>query len=128
MRQLWAVTALGNIADENTVTVLLKGLTAWLNVVNQHATRGLSRVEAADLCERMNRNSHSDYPIVRWKVARCLFYYSQDEQIVELMTEIAANDPRDKIRIATNLALGQLNHMQIIYAKYTHCNVKYFIA
>lgn len=112
IRQLSALTALGNIADENTVTGLLKGLTTGVNAVSQYAARGLSRVAQSALCEGLKRNTNSDYPVVRRKVARCLFYYSHDQQSVELMTKIAANDPSDKIRSVARLALDRLQHMQ----------------
>jgi HEAT repeat protein len=115
MGQMAAMLALGNIADENTVTGLLKGLTAGINVVSQDAARGLSRVEAAALYEGLKRNAHSDYPVVRQKVARCIFYYSHDEQAVELMSELAANDTRAKTREVARQAMDQLERKRTLF-------------
>lgn len=108
MRQMSAMLALGNIADENTVTGLLKGLTEGINVVSQDAARGLSRVEPTALYEGLKRNTHSDYPVVRQKVARFIFYYSYDEDAVKLISEIAASDSSEKIKETARQALVQL--------------------
>lgn len=108
MRQMAAMLALGNIADEDTVTGLLKGLTAGINVVSQDAARGLSRVEATALFNGLKRNAHSDYPVVRRKVARCIFYYSHDEDAVKLIAELEASDSSEKIKETAKQALVQL--------------------
>src|SRR5205085_1298747 len=100
MRQLSAMTALGNIADENTVAGLLDGLTTGVNPVSQYAARGLSRVDSAALYIGLKNAVRHEYPKVRRKVARCIFYYSHDEEGVELISELAVNDPHEKIKEA----------------------------
>lgn len=110
MKQLSAVVALGNIADETTVTGLLKGLTVGVNVVSEYAARGFARLDGAALYEGLKLNFKSRYPKVRRKVARCIFYYSQDEQAIELMSDLAVNDKHEQIKEAAQLALNQLEH------------------
>lgn len=103
--QLGAVVALGNIADEGTVGGLLKGLTSGWGATVQYAARGLARVDAAALYRGLKLSARSKYPKVRLKVARCIFYYSHDEEGVELISELAANDPYEKIKEAARAAL-----------------------
>jgi HEAT repeat protein len=115
MRQLGAVVALGNIADENTVEGLLKGLTSGWGVVVPYAARGLARVEAAALYRGLKLSIRSTYPKVRLKDARCIFYYSHDEQAVELVSELAGGDRHEKIREAARRALDQLERQRALF-------------
>lgn len=115
MRQMSAMLALGNIADEDTVKGLLKGLTAGINVVSQDAARGLSRVEATALYNGLKRNADSDYPVVRRKVARCIFYYSHDEDAVRLISELAVNDLSEKVKETAKQALVQLEGKRRVF-------------
>ncbi|MCA1615158.1 MAG: HEAT repeat domain-containing protein [Acidobacteria bacterium] len=115
MRQLSAMTALGNIADENTVAGLLDGLTTGVNPVSQYAARGLSRVDGAALYIGLKNAARHEYPKVRRKVARCIFYYSHDEEGVELISELAVNDPHEKIKEAARQAMDQLERKRTLF-------------
>jgi hypothetical protein len=115
-RQLGAVVALGNIADENTVDGLLKGLTSGWGVVVPYAARGLARVDGAALYHGLKLSARSKCPKVRLKVARCIFYYSHDEQAVELVSELAAGDQHEKIKEAAKRALDQLEHKRPLFS------------
>lgn len=115
MRQLAAVAALGNIADESTVTGLLKGLIGGWGVVVPYAARGLARVEGAALYQGLRLNARSKYSKVRLKVARCIFYYSHDDQAVELISDLAANDRYQKIKDAARQALDQLRYKRALF-------------
>jgi HEAT repeat protein len=116
MRQLGAVVALGNIADESTVDGLLKGLTSGWGVVVPYAARGLARVDGAALYHGLKLSARSSYPKVRLKVARCIFYYSHDEQAVELVSELAASDRHEKIKEAAQRALDQLEYKRSLFS------------
>lgn len=116
MRQLAAMTALGNIADENTVVGLLDGLTTGIvNPVIQYAARGISRVEGAALYKGLKRAARHKYPKVRLKVARCIFYYSHDEEGLELISELAASDPSDKVKESARQAIDQLDRKRTLF-------------
>jgi HEAT repeat protein len=108
MLQLAAMTALGNIADENTVPALLSGLTTGMNPVSQYAPRGLSRVENSAMYLGLKHTAHHKYAKVRRKVARCLFYYPHDEEGVQLISGLAASDPSEKIKETAREAALQL--------------------
>ncbi len=108
MLQLAAMTALGNIADENTVPPLLGGLTAGVNAVSQYAARGLSRVDGNSMYQGLKLAASHKFPKVRLKVARCLFYYSHDEEGVDLIARLADSDPSDKIKATAREAAVQL--------------------
>jgi HEAT repeat protein len=113
-RQLGAVVALGNIADEGAVEGLLKGLTSGWGATVQYAARGLARVDSAALYRGLKLSVRSKYPKVRLKVARCTFYYSDDEQAVDLVSELAAADRHEKIREAARQSLKQLERKRAL--------------
>lgn len=110
MTQLAAMTALGNIADENTVTGLLGGLTTGINVVSQYAARGLSRLEGVAMYTGLRHAVGHRYPKVRLKAARCIFYYSNDDVGLELISRLAGYDPCEPIRETANRAIVQLEY------------------
>lgn len=115
MRQLGAMTALGNIANENTVTGLLGGLTTGVNPVRQYAARGLSRVDDSAMYQGLKHAVRHKYPKVRRKVARCIFYYSHDEEGAELISELAASDPYEEIKEAARQAIVQLEYKRKLF-------------
>jgi len=108
MLQLAAMTALGNIADENTVPALLAGLTTGMNAVSQYAARGLSRVDGNAMYLGLKQAAHHKDAKVRRKVARCLFYYPHDEEGIELISSLATSDPSGKIKETAREAALQL--------------------
>lgn len=106
--QIAAMTALGNIADENTVPALLSGLVTGVNAVSQYAARGLSRVDGNAMYQGLEVAASHKFPKVRRKVACCLFYYSHDEEGVELIARLADSDPSDKIKATATEAAVQV--------------------
>ena len=113
--QFGAAVALGNIAEEDTVDGLLKGLTSGWGATVQYSARGLARIDDDALYRGLKLSARSKYPKVRLKVARCIFYYSHDEQAVELISALAADDRHEKIREAARRALDQLEHKRSLF-------------
>jgi len=115
MLQLATMTALGNIADENTVPALLSGLTTGMNPVSQYAARGLSRVEGKAMYSGLKHAVHHKYAKVRRKVASCLFYYPHDDEGIKLISGLAASDSSKKIRQTAREAALQLECKQRLF-------------
>jgi len=72
-------------------------------------------VEGAAIYIGLKHAARHTYPKVRRKVARCIFYYSHDEEGIELISELAASDPHEKIKEVARQAMDQLERKRTLF-------------
>lgn len=114
MVQFAAVIALGNIATDNETSVegLLMRSIAGVNVVTERAAKVLSRIDERALCEGLSLCLQSEYGSVREKAVKIIGYYTNNEQITEVLSEIALNDKNQAVKIAAREATRQFQNKQ----------------
>lgn len=114
MVQLAAVIALGNIATDNETSVegLLMRSIAGVNVVTERAARTLARIDERILCEGLVLCLKSVYGSAREKAIKIIGYYTNNEQIAEVLSEIALNDKNQAVKITAREAVIQFQNKQ----------------
>ncbi len=114
MVQLAAIIAIGNIAPSNKTVVegLLIRLTVGVNVVSEQAARVLAQMDKAVLLKGLFLSLESEWRVVREKAAETIFYYSSDEQTLKILSDMAANDTKESVKVAAGEAVKQFEYKQ----------------
>lgn len=107
--QIAAIAALGNVALKNETAVPgLLGSLKGVNVVSEEAARVLARMDNSTLYEGLLLCLQGKNNFVRRKAAQSVVYYSADGRAAGVLSDLASNDPVDRVRNVARQALEQI--------------------